>query len=198
MKKSVNHSVETKNVNPSNLQDKLRKLTTKIALATALLVGYNSCGKKQPTLEDKQEVKMEVMDTKQKNETGKNKSNAMDTEVKNVANDTKNDQPEEFSDEWYEAFALSIAVDEESQRLDEESKQIAEDRKKIAEDRKKIAEDTENAMLSMERNREWVDEDLLAFSSDLQTSLDEYFAACRELGREPSAHCKKLMASRKK
>ena len=191
MKKSVNHSVETKNVNPSNLQDKLRKLTTKIALATALLVGYNSCGKKQPTLEDKQEVKMEVMDTKQKNETGKNKSNAMDTEVKNVANDTKNDQPEEFSDEWYEAFALSIAVDEESQRLDEESKQIAEDRKKIA-------EDTENAMLSMERNREWVDEDLLAFSSDLQTSLDEYFAACRELGREPSAHCKKLMASRKK
>ena len=191
MKKSVNHSVETKNVNPSNLQDKLRKLTTKIALATALLVGYNSCGKKQPTLEDKQEVKMEVMDTKQKNETGKNESNAMDTEVKNVANDTKNDQPEEFSDEWYEAFALSIAVDEESQRLDEESKQIAEDRKKIA-------EDTENAMLSMERNREWVDEDLLAFSSDLQTSLDEYFAACRELGREPSAHCKKLMASRKK
>ncbi|MFC2495295.1 MAG: hypothetical protein ACFNWZ_03820 [Candidatus Absconditicoccaceae bacterium] len=191
MKKSVNHSVETKNVNPSNLQDKLRKLTTKIALATALLVGYNSCGKKQPTLEDKQEVKMEVMDTKQKNETGKNKSNAMDTEVKNVANDTKNDQPEEFSDEWYEAFALSIAVDEESQRLDEESKQIAEDRKKIA-------EDTENAMLSMERNREGVDEDLLAFSSDLQTSLDEYFAACRELGREPSAHCKKLMASRKK
>ncbi|RAL57139.1 hypothetical protein BSK20_02585 [SR1 bacterium human oral taxon HOT-345] len=198
MKKSVNHSVETKNVNPSNLQDKLRKLTTKIALATALLVGYNSCGKKQPTLEDKQEVKMEVMDTKQKNETGKNESNAMDTEVKNVANDTKNDQPEEFSDEWYEAFALSIAVDEESQRLDEESKQIAEDRKKIAEDRKKIAEDTENAMLSMERNREGVDEDLLAFSSDLQTSLDEYFAACRELGREPSAHCKKLMASRKK
>ena len=191
MKKSVNHSVETKNVNPSNLQDKLRKLTTKIALATALLVGYNSCGKKQPTLEDKQGVKMEVMDTKQKNETGKNESNAMDTEVKNVANDTKNDQPEEFSDEWYEAFALSIAVDEESQRLDEESKQIAEDRKKIA-------EDTENAMLSMERNREWVDEDLLAFSSDLQTSLDEYFAACRELGREPSAHCKKLMASRKK
>ena len=191
MKKSVNHSVETKNINPSNLQDKLRKLTTKIALATALLVGYNSCGKKQPTLEDKQEVKMEVMDTKQKNETGKNESNAMDTEVKNVANDTKNDQPEEFSDEWYEAFALSIAVDEESQRLDEESKQIAEGRKKIA-------EDTENAMLSMERNREWVDEDLLAFSSDLQTSLDEYFAACRELGREPSAHCKKLMASRKK
>ena len=154
MKKSVNHSVETKNINPSNLQDKLRKLTTKIALATTLLVGYNSCGKKQPTLEDKQEVKMEVMDTKQKNETGKNESNAMDTEVKNVANDTKNDQPEEFSDEWYEAFALSIAVDEESQRLDEESKQIAEDRKKIAEDRKKIAEDTENAMLSMERNRE--------------------------------------------
>ena len=191
MKKSVNYSVETKNVNPSNLQDKLRKLTTKITLATALLVGYNSCGKKQPTLEDKQGVKMEVMDTKQKNETGKNESNAMDTEVKNVANDTKNDQPEEFSDEWYEAFALSIAVDEESQRLDEESKQIAEDRKKIA-------EDTENAMLSMERNREWVDEDLLAFSSDLQTSLDEYFAACRELGREPSAHCKKLMASRKK
>ena len=191
MKKSVNHSVETKNINPWNLQDKLRKLTTKIALATTLLVGYNSCGKKQPTLEDKQEVKMEVMDTKQKNETGKNESNAMDTEVKNVANDTKNDQPEEFSDEWYEAFALSIAVDEESQRLDEESKQIAEDRKKIA-------EDTENAMLSMERNREWVDEDLLAFSSDLQTSLDEYFAACRELGREPSAHCKKLMASRKK
>ena len=198
MKKSVNHSVETKNINPWNLQDKLRKLTTKIALATTLLVGYNSCGKKQPTLEDKQEVKMEVMDTKQKNETGKNESNAMDTEVKNVANDTKNDQPEEFSDEWYEAFALSIAVDEESQRLDEESKQIAEDRKKIAEDRKKIAEDTENAMLSMERNREWVDEDLLAFSSDLQTSLDEYFAACRELGREPSAHCKRLMASRKK
>ena len=191
MKKSVNHSVETKNINPWNLQDKLRKLTTKIALATTLLVGYNSCGKKQPTLEDKQEVKMEVMDTKQKNETGKNESNAMDTEVKNVANDTKNDQPEEFSDEWYEAFALSIAVDEESQRLDEESKQIAEDRKKIA-------EDTENAMLSMERNREWVDEDLLAFSSDLQTSLDEYFAACRELGREPSAHCKRLMASRKK
>ena len=154
MKKSVNYSVETKNVNPSNLQDKLRKLTTKITLATALLVGYNSCGKKQPTLEDKQGVKTEVMDTKQKNETGKNESNAMDTEVKNVANDTKNDQPEEFSDEWYEAFALSIAVDEESQRLDEESKQIAEDRKKIAEDRKKIAEDTENAMLSMERNRE--------------------------------------------
>ena len=198
MKKSVNHSVETKNVNPSNLQDKLRKLTTKIALATALLVGYNSCGKKQPTLEDKQEVKMEIMDTKQNNETDKKGSNVMDTEVKNVANDTKNDQPEEFSDEWYEAFALSIAVDEESQRLNEESKQIAEDRKKIAEDRKKIAEDTENAMLSMERNREWVDEDLLAFSSDLQTSLDEYFAACRELGREPSAHCKKLMASRKK
>ena len=184
MKKSVNYSVETKNVNPSNLQDKLRKLTTKITLATTLLVGYNSCGKKQPTLEDKQEVKMEVMDTKQKNETGKNESNAKDTEVKNVANDTKNDQPEEFSDEWYEAFALSIAVDEESQRLDEESKQIAKD--------------TEKAMLSMERNREGVDEDLLAFSSDLQTSLDEYFAACRELGREPSAHCKKLMASRKK
>ena len=140
MKKFVNHSLETKNINPSNLQDKLRKLTTKIALATALLVGYNSCGKKQPTLEDKQEVKMEVMDTKQKNETGKNESNAKDTEVKSVANDTKNDQPEEFSDEWYEAFALSIAVDEESQRLDEESKQIAED--------------TEKAMLSMERNRE--------------------------------------------
>ena len=90
-------------------------------------------------------------------------------------------------DEFYKKAAVEVAIAEQediSEELDMEIDQT----------------DSENTS-SMERQtkrRDSVTPELLKLDQELQKGILTYFDNCKKYGYEPSAHCKKLLASIKK
>ena len=117
---------------------------------------------------------------------------------KNIDQEAKNEQVEKKvieqttdsvtdMDAFYKKAALDVAIGEQediSEELDMEIDQT----------------DSENTS-SMERQtkrRDSVTPELLKFDQELQKGILTYFDNCKKYGYEPSAHCKKLLASLKK
>ena len=97
-------------------------------------------------------------------------------------------------DDFYKKAALEVAIAEQEGIAEELDMEIEENKAAI-----RWYEASNYA--SMERqakDRETVTPEELNFNKDLQKTLLGYLKDCKEVGYEPSAHCKKLLASIKK
>ena len=179
--------------NSSSFKDKLRKLTTGVALAGTLLMG-TACENKTNTTADQQKDKIENVEVKTEEQT----------------TDSITDM-----DDFYKKAALKAAIAEQediSEELDmeiEENKTVINENKAVINENKAVINENKAAIrwyeasdyASMERqakDRETVTSEELNFNKDLQKALLGYLKDCKEVGYEPSAHCKKLLASIKK
>ena len=145
---------------------------------------------------------------------------------KNIDQEAKNEQVEKKvieqatdsitdMDAFYKKAALKAAIAEQediSEELDmeiEENKAVINENKAVINENKAVINENKAAIhwyeasdyASMERqakDRETVTSEELNFNKDLQKALLGYLKDCKEVGYEPSAHCKKLLASLKK
>jgi len=173
--------------NSSSFKDKLRKLTTGVALAGTLMVGNPSCTSCSHEKNIDQEAKAENVEVKAE---GKDTL----TDEKTVAFTDVQEANKENDDLEYEKAILEINLELENQQIIkdslkavENSKKIAEDTKRIAENSEKIAENTrriarnrKNARAEMETLWANVDENVFKSSEKVQDALDEYFQWAKE------------------
>ena len=187
--------------NSSSFKDKLRKLTTGVALAGTLMVGNPSCTSCSHEKNIDQEAKTENVEVKAE---GKDTL----TDEKTVAFTDVQEANKENDDLEYEKAILEINLELENQQIIkdslkavENSKKISEDTKRISEDTKRISEDTKRISENSEkiaentrriaRNRKnaraemetlWanVDENVFKSSEKVQDALDEYFQWAKE------------------
>ena len=165
--------------NSSSFKDKLRKLTTGVALAGTLLMG-TACENKTSTAADQQKDKIENVEVK----------------AEEQATDSITDM-----DDFYKKAALEVAIAEQEGIAEELDMEIEENKAVINENKAAIRWYEASNYASMERqakDRETVTPEELNFNKDLQKTLLGYLKDCKEVGYEPSAHCKKLLASIKK
>ena len=118
-------------------------------------------------------------------------------------------------DAFYKKAALEVAIAEQegiAEELDmeiEENKAVINENKAVINENKAVINENKAAIrwyeasdyASMERqakDRETVTPEELKFNKDLQKALLGYLKDCKEVGYEPSTHCKKLLASIKK
>ena len=142
--------------NSSSLKDKLRKLTTGVALAGALLMG-TACEKKTNTTADEQKEKIENVQ--------------IDIQQANRENEgSENDDAE------YDRAILEM----ENEQITRDSIKLVEEIKKIDEDAERIAKNRKNARAEMEALWASVDEEVFKSSKEVQDALDEYFQWAKE------------------
>ena len=165
--------------NSSSFKDKLRKLTTGVALAGTLLMG-TACENKTNTTADEQKEKIENVEVK----------------TEEQSTDSITDM-----DAFYKKAALEVAIAEQEGIAEELDMEIEENKAVINENKAAIRWYEASDYASMERqakDRETVTPEVLNSNKDLQKALLGYLKDCKEVGYEPSAHCKKLLASIKK
>jgi len=195
--------------NSSSFKDKLRKLTTGVALAGTLLMG-TACENKTNTTADEQKEKIENVEVKADNQ---------DSELSDIDFDKEAEMLNyEFED--MQIKADSIANLEEAKRIEAERKQLSADIGQLATENKQLATEnkqlaTENKQLAadIEKEREkikqirietekefsTVTQEDIRKSKDLQKQLVEYIERCKKTGKhKPGKHVQSLMASIKK
>jgi len=195
--------------NSSSFKDKLRKLTTGVALAGTLLMG-TACENKTNTTADEQKEKIENVEVKADNQ---------DSELSDIDFDKEAEMLNyEFED--MQIKADSIANLEEAKRIEAERKQLSADIDQLATENKQLATEnkqlaTENKQLAadIEKEREkikqirietekefsTVTQEDIRKSKDLQKQLVEYIERCKKTGKhKPGKHVQSLMASIKK
>ena len=162
--------------NSSSFKDKLRKLTTGVALAGTLMVGNPSCTSCSHEKNTDQEAKAE-------NTVGTNEENLNDgktvilTDVQQVNkenNESENDESE------YDRAILEIELEMENEQITRDSIKLVEEIKKIDEDAKRIAKNRKKARAEMESLWASVDEEVFKSSKEVQDALDEYFQWAKE------------------
>ena len=167
--------------NSSSFKDKLRKLTTGVALAGTLLMG-TACENKTNTTADEQKEKIEnvQIENKQSNEESSYDESEYDRAILEMENE--------------QITRDSIKLVEEIKKIDEDAERIAKDRERIAKDRERIAKDAEriakdreriaknrkNARAEMEALWASVDAEVFKSSKEVQDALDEYFQWAKE------------------
>ena len=116
--------------NSSSFKDKLRKLTTGVALAGTLLMG-TACENKTNTTVDEQKDKVEnvQIENKQSDEESSYDESEYDRAILEMENE--------------QITRDSIKLVEEIKKIDEDAERIAKDRERIAKDRERIAKDAE-------------------------------------------------------
>ena len=186
MNSTRNFTTSSNAQNSSSFKDKLKELTTGVALAGTLLMG-TACENQNSTRADQQKDKIENVEVKADEQTS----------------DSITDM-----DEFYKKAALEVAIAEQEGIAEELDMEIEENKAVINENKAVINENKAairwyeaSNYASMERqakDRETVTPEELNSNKDLQKALLGYLKDCKEVGYEPSAHCKKLLASIKK
>ena len=160
--------------NNSSFKDKLRKLTTGVALAGTLLMG-TACENKTNTTADQQKDKTEnvqtdIQQTNRENEGSENDDAEYDRAILEIDMALENER----------ITRDSIKLVEEIRKIDEDAKRIAKDRERIAKDRERIAKNRKNARAEMEALWASVDAEVFKSSKEVQDALDEYFQWAKE------------------
>ena len=157
--------------NSSSFKDKLRKLTTGVALAGTLLMG-TACENKTSTTADQQKDKIEnvQMENKQSNEESLYDESEYDRAILEIELEMENEQ----------ITRDSIKLVEEIKKLTRDSIKLAEDTKKIDADSKRIAKNRKKARAEMEALWASVDAEVFKSSKEVQDALDEYFQWAKE------------------
>ena len=188
--------------NTSSFKDKLRKLTTGVALAGTLLMG-TACENKTNTTADEQKDKVENVEVKADNQ---------DSELSDIDFDKEAEMLNyEFED--MQIKADSIANLEEAKRIEAERKQLSADIDQLATENKQLAAEKKQLAADIEKEREkikqirietekefsTVTQEDIRKSKDLQKQLVEYIERCKKTGKhKPGKHVQSLMASIKK
>ena len=159
--------------NSSSFKDKLRKLTTGVALAGTLLMG-TACENKSSTTADQQKDKVENVQT-------------------DIQQANRENEGSENDDAEYDRAILEM----ENEQITRDSIKLVEETKKIDEDAKRIAKNRKKARAEMEALWASVDEEVFKSSKEVQDALDEYFQWAKENWYEPIPHAKYLASLKK-
>ena len=178
--------------NSSSFKDKLRKLTTGVALAGTLLMG-TACENKTNTTADEQKEKIENVEIKADNQDSEQSDIDFDKEAEMLNY--------EFED--MQIKADSIANLEEAKRIEAERKQLSADIDQLATENKQLAADIEKErekikQIRIETEKEFstVTQEDIRKSKDLQKQLVEYIERCKKTGKhKPGKHVQSLMNS---
>ena len=178
--------------NSSSFKDKLRKLTTGVALAGTLLMG-TACENKTNTTADEQKEKIENVEVKADNQNSEQSDIDFDKEAEMLNY--------EFED--MQIKADSIANLEEAKRIEAERKQLSADIDQLATENKQLAADIEKErekikQIRIETEKEFstVTQEDIRKSKDLQKQLVEYIERCKKTGKhKPGKHVQSLMNS---
>ena len=180
--------------NSSSFKDKLRKLTTGVALAGTLLMG-TACENKSNTTADQQKDKIENVEIKADNQ---------DSEQSDIDFDKAAAELDyEFED--MQIKADSIANLEEAKRIAAERKQLSADIDQLATENKQLA--TKNKQLAAENKQIWlkmkeslstVTEEQVRSSEEMQDAIIKYVNRCKKNWYQPGQHVQSLMSSIKK
>ena len=202
--------------NSSSLKDKLRKLTTGVALAGTLMVGNPSCTSCSHEKNIDQEAKTENVEVK--TEVVVTPDN-QDSELSDIDFDKEAEMLNyEFEDMQIKADSianleeakrieaerkqLSADIDQlatENKQLAAENKQLAAEKKQLAADIEKEREKIKQIWIEIEREFSTVTQEDIRKSKDLQKQLVEYIERCKKTGKhKPGKHVQSLMASIKK
>ena len=146
--------------NSSSFKDKLRKLTTGVALAGTLLMG-TACENKSSTTADQQKDKVENVQT-------------------DIQQANRENEGSENDDAEYDRAILEIELEMENEQITRDSIRLVEEIKKIDEDAERIAKNRKNARAEMEALWASVDEEVFKSSKEVQDALDEYFQWAKE------------------
>ena len=191
MKNSTRNFTNSSNAqNSSSFKDKLRKLTTGVALAGTLLIG-TACENKTNTTADEQKDKVENVEVKAEGNI-------------TIANQKMyEDALTEFEFESIDAEikADSIANLEEAKRIEvfaAENKQLAAENKQLAAENEKEREKIKQIWIKIEREFSTVTQEDIRKSKDLQKQLVEHIERCKKNWYQPGQHVQSLMASIKK
>ena len=193
MNSTRNFTTSSNAQNSSSFKDKLKELTTGVALAGTLLMG-TACGNQNSTTADQQKDKIENVEVKADEQTTDSITD-MDEFYKNAALKAAIAEQEDIAEE------LDMEIEENKAVINENKAVINENKAVINENKAAIRWYEASNYASMERqakDRETVTPEELNSNKDLQKALLGYLKDCKEVGYEPSAHCKKLLASIKK
>ena len=191
--------------NSSSFKDKLRKLTTGVALAGTLLMG-TACENKTSTTADQQKDKVEnvQMENKQSNEESSYDESEYDRAILEMENEQITRDSIKLVEEIKKLTRDSIKLAEEIKKIDEDAKRIAKDGERIAKDGERIAKDGERIAKNRKKARAeiealWasVDAEVFKSSKEVQDALDEYFQWAKENWYEPIPHAKYLASLKK-
>ena len=174
--------------NSSSFKDKLRKLTTGVALAGTLLMG-TACENKSSTTADQQKDKIENVQIE--NKQSDEESSYDESEYDRAILEMENEQITRDSIKLVEEIKK---IDEDAERIAKDRERIAKDRERIAKDRERITKDAEriakdaeriaknrkNARAEMEALWASVDAEVFKSSKEVQDALDEYFQWAKE------------------
>ena len=180
--------------NSSSFKDKLRKLTTGVALAGTLMVGNPSCTSCSHEKNIDQEAKTENVEVKAEGKdtlTDENTVAFTDVQEANKENDDLEYEKAileiDLEIENEKIVRDSIKAAKDGERIAKDGERIAKDRERIAKDSEKIAENTrriarnrKNARAEMETLWANVDENVFKSSEKVQDALDEYFQWAKE------------------
>ena len=162
--------------NSSSFKDKLRKLTTGVALAGTLLMGA-ACENKTSTAADQQKDKVENVEIKADNQDSEQSDIDFDKEAEMLNY--------EFED--MQIKVDSIANLEEAKRIAAERKQLSADIDQLATDIDQLA--TENKQLAAENKQIWlkmkeslstVTEEQVRSSEEMQDAIIKYVNRCKK------------------
>ena len=195
--------------NSSSFKDKLRKLTTGVALAGTLLMG-TACENKTNTTADEQKDKIENVEVKADNQNSEQSDIDFDKEAEMLNYEFEDMQIkadsianlEEAKRIEAERKQLSADIDQlatENKQLATENKQLATENKQLAADNEKEREKIKQIRIEIEREFSTVTQEDIRKSKDLQKQLVEYIERCKKTGKhKPGKHVQNLMASIKK
>ncbi|MBB1556969.1 MAG: hypothetical protein HG439_000530 [candidate division SR1 bacterium] len=186
--------------NSSSFKDKLRKLTTGVALAGTLLMG-SACENKTNTTADEQKDKIENVEIKADTDVQEVKANESlinmqeddddisleeGLEMLGASDRLKKVQEQEKNKKEYDSLGVVLAASEK--RLTDSEKRLADSEKRLADsDKKMIATIKETETLWAE-----IETDKLLNMPDLPQRLNKYFKNCKALNMKPSARALEL------
>ena len=195
--------------NSSSFKDKLRKLTTGVALAGTLLMG-TACENKTNTTADQQKDKVENVEIKADNQDSEQSDIDFDKEAEMLNYEFEDMQIkadsianlEEAKRIEAERKQLSADIDQlatENKQLAAEKKQLAAEKKQLAADIEKEREKIKQIRIETEKEFSTVTQEDIRKSKDLQKQLVEYIERCKKTGKhKPGKHVQSLMESIKK
>ena len=192
--------------NSSSFKDKLRKLTTGVALAGTLLMG-TACENKTNTTADQQKDKIESVEVKADNQDSEQSDIDFDKEAEMLNYEFEDMQIkadsianlEEAKRIEAERKQLSADIDQlatENKQLATENKQLAAEKKQLAADIEKEREKIKQIRIETEKEFSTVTQEDIRKSKDLQKQLVEYIERCKKTGKhKPGKHVQSLMSS---
>ena len=175
--------------NSSSFKDKLRKLTTGVALAGTLLMG-TACENKTNTTADEKKEKIENVEVKADNQ---------DSELSDIDFDKAAAELNyEFRDMQIKADSIANLEDakriaEEGRQIAEEGRQIAEEGRQIAEEGRQIREKREKTWRDVEKELAGVTKEMLEGSQKLQKIVIRHIEQGKKYWYQPSQHTLDLM-----